>query len=504
MSLYNADPEAGYQALELRFQTVTRIIEILNANLPVESKVREMGQALGELLPFDRFSLGLLWANRWYILDDEGLHVEEIYRTRFESDDFSATRWVISSQTSCFRPDISDERRFEYDETLVAEGIRSDLVVPLVADDHVIGTFNFASRTAGAYSEAQCQSAESIASAVAAVVRLLQDQLFLDGLREISEAVQGTLDLDIVLQMMLTHIRSQGYDRVRVYLYDEVAYDLVGAVQAGGEVVDDFEGFRIPIDKDVYSRVIFKGRRARIYKFGELGRGWRKQIEKVFDGLDYREKAELPLFVVEDGKDRIVGKITVDNGLSDNPLLQDRLDALMLYASQAAIAIRHAQLYQRLEQEVADRTVQLRESELRFRRLSEATFEGIVISENGVILDVNEQYCNMLGYAYDEMIGRAVLTLVVPEMQARVHKYITEGYEDPYESAVVRANGTVFPIEVRGRNISLDGRAVRVTAIRDISEQKNLEQERILLERTSALGELAQGVAHNFNNLLVG
>jgi signal transduction histidine kinase len=69
---------------------------------------------------------------------------------------------------------------------------------------------------------------------------------------------------------------------------------------------------------------------------------------------------------------------------------------------------------------------------------------------------------------------------------------------------MLKKDGSQFPIEVRARTVPYDGRLVRVAAIRDISERKMMEQEKIRLERVNAIGELVQGVAHNFNNLLVG
>ena len=49
----------------------------------------------------------------------------------------------------------------------------------------------------------------------------------------------------------------------------------------------------------------------------------------------------------------------------------------------------------------------LRESEERFRRLSEATFEGILIHEGSVALNANDQFCEMFGYQPDELLGEA-------------------------------------------------------------------------------------------------
>lgn len=494
----------GYQVLAKRHTVVMRIFEVLNAHLSEVEKVQAVGEALRELVPFDRFGLGLLWLNRWYVLTAEGLEKVDIQRTDVMPKNFSASKWVVQNREVLLRPSIADDQRFIYDQQLLAEGLKSDLAIPLVVEDAVVGTFNFLSKEEHAYDAVALEMATSVASGVAAVVKLFQDQLFLEGVREISEAVQGSLDLDQVLQMILEHIQSQGYDRVRVYLFEEAANELVGVAQAGGVLRKPFQHLRLPITSDTFPKISSLDHRAYVYKNGELKPYLRRLLDEVFEGFEFKEKADLPLFVIENGKDRIIGKITLDNGLSDRPLLQDRLDALMVYASQAAIAIRHAQLYKRLENEVEDRTAQLRESEERFRRLSEASFEGVVISEQGIVVDVNQQYCQMLGYEREELLNEPVLRYVAPQFQERVRKYIEMNYEDPYESSMVCKDGSMFPIEVRARTVPQEGRMIRVSAIRDLSDRKIMEQEQIRLERVNAIGELAQGVAHNFNNILVG
>ncbi len=51
----------------------------------------------------------------------------------------------------------------------------------------------------------------------------------------------------------------------------------------------------------------------------------------------------------------------------------------------------------------------LRESEERFSRLSLASFEGIAITGEGIVLDANQQLAKMLGYELHELMGKSVL-----------------------------------------------------------------------------------------------
>ncbi|MDY7031796.1 MAG: PAS domain S-box protein [Thermodesulfobacteriota bacterium] len=118
----------------------------------------------------------------------------------------------------------------------------------------------------------------------------------------------------------------------------------------------------------------------------------------------------------------------------------------------------------------------LRESEERFRRLSEASFEGIFIHDRGEIIDMNKTLETMLGYKYSEGIGENLISFVAPEYIDLIVQKFRSGYELPYEAACIKEDGSILPIEICAKNAIYDGRTVRVVAIRDITERKRVEK----------------------------
>jgi len=118
----------------------------------------------------------------------------------------------------------------------------------------------------------------------------------------------------------------------------------------------------------------------------------------------------------------------------------------------------------------------LQESEERFRQLSDATTEGIIIHNKGRILEVNKAFCKMLGYEENEMIGMDALMLAVPEAREMIMQRITSGDENPYEVIGIRKDGTNIHCEVSARKITYKGIELRVVAFRDISRRKLYEK----------------------------
>ena len=125
-----------------------------------------------------------------------------------------------------------------------------------------------------------------------------------------------------------------------------------------------------------------------------------------------------------------------------------------------------------------DRTLtQLRESEERFKNLAAAAFEGICISENGRILDVNNQFLTMFGHGQrDEMIGRQIIELVAPESRELVMEAIRDGRETIYVHQLLRKDGSIFFAEAQAKMVRTGNRTLRMTALRDVTERKNAEQ----------------------------
>ncbi|MBN1221586.1 MAG: PAS domain S-box protein, partial [Anaerolineae bacterium] len=122
----------------------------------------------------------------------------------------------------------------------------------------------------------------------------------------------------------------------------------------------------------------------------------------------------------------------------------------------------------------------LRESEDRFRIFAdEVSFEGIIIHDEGKILDVNRQFSQMHGYERSELIGMtdSLAKTIAPEYREIVLKHIQEGYKKPYGAVALKKDGSTFPIEIRAKIIPFHGKMVRATAVRDITERVRAEEE---------------------------
>jgi len=115
----------------------------------------------------------------------------------------------------------------------------------------------------------------------------------------------------------------------------------------------------------------------------------------------------------------------------------------------------------------------------RYRSLLEAGFEALVIHDVGLILDVNDAVTAISGYTAKELIGSRTIDLVAPDMRDMVEKLYRAHTEDNllYETALQHKDGRRVEVEVRSRMIRYYGQAVRVIAMRDITQSKQSSEQ---------------------------
>jgi len=113
----------------------------------------------------------------------------------------------------------------------------------------------------------------------------------------------------------------------------------------------------------------------------------------------------------------------------------------------------------------------------RFQVFSESTFEGVVLSEDRTIIEINDQLLQLMGYSRDEAIGADILPLIHPDDLPKVLPGILANQEQITEHRMVRKDGSVMFVESHGKPLNIHGQRIRITLIRDITERRRAEEE---------------------------
>ncbi len=152
----------------------------------------------------------------------------------------------------------------------------------------------------------------------------------------------------------------------------------------------------------------------------------------------------------------------------------------------------------------------LRESEERYRTLVENSPDGIYMAElpEGRIRFVNRAVCEMFGCSPQEALSMKPWDVLVQEEVPRARHLLKKALEGhpmpavPFSFKALHKDGSALTVEVRFARVRYQGRDAIQAMVRDVTEHELLERQLQHSQRMQALGTLASGVAHEFNNIL--
>jgi len=159
----------------------------------------------------------------------------------------------------------------------------------------------------------------------------------------------------------------------------------------------------------------------------------------------------------------------------------------------------------------------LKESEEKYRTQFEEALDAIFIADagTGILVDCNPAGSKLVGRANSELIGKHQRILHPPEevegeFTKTFKQHLIEKEGEALEAQVIRKNGEIRDVSIKANIFKFKGKKVLQGIFRDITSQKRAEEEKEKLQaqlsqaqKIEAIGTLAGGIAHNFNNLLM-
>lgn len=135
-----------------------------------------------------------------------------------------------------------------------------------------------------------------------------------------------------------------------------------------------------------------------------------------------------------------------------------------------------------LEKIIFDEKITIKEDALKvaqnnFEKLSNLTFEGILIHKEGIAIDVNYSFTKMFGYKKEELIGKNVVELLFDKKHhQKIYFNAKKANVFNFEIEGIRKDNSTFFVEIESKFIQVeDSKNTRVVAIRDISRRKKAE-----------------------------
>jgi two-component system, sensor histidine kinase and response regulator len=127
--------------------------------------------------------------------------------------------------------------------------------------------------------------------------------------------------------------------------------------------------------------------------------------------------------------------------------------------------------------ELKRRELELSESEERFRRLSEAAMDGIIIHDRGIIQDASRAAGSILGYDPADIIGHHVESFLTPDHRGLIGERLSKRIESRITVHARHRDGRQILLEAENRYVSHNGRMMSMVCFRDVTEWRHAEDQ---------------------------
>ncbi len=310
-------------------------------------------------------------------------------------------------------------------------------------------------------------------------------------LNNINRILASSLDVRQVMKAVHSELkRVLDSERMTITLLEErgegFRYFALEKDYEAGELV---EGVVYPKEKTAFGKAVDTGAPV-IVKDTAIKDSWINE-KLLQEGI--RSSLVFPL----EYKGKVIG--TLNFGSREPDYFHERhLDLIRQIVPGLAISIQNALLLS-----------EIKGSEEKYRAVVEGAHDGIcVIGMDNRFRYINKRMAEIMGYPLEELIGMDFREVLDEESKALVtDRYIRrqrgEAVTSRYEFNVVRKDGEIRNAEISS-NIIKDsqGNIHTIAFIKDITEGKRMEEQLLQTEKLRALGEMASGVAHDFNNAL--
>ncbi|MBT3421247.1 MAG: PAS domain S-box protein, partial [Bacteroidetes bacterium] len=141
----------------------------------------------------------------------------------------------------------------------------------------------------------------------------------------------------------------------------------------------------------------------------------------------------------------------------------------------------------------------LEKSEAKFRTLSNATFESILITSSGILIETNQTAAEMFDYSINELRNKEITSLFAPDYRKIIQNRLTGVKDKPVDIIGLKKDGQLFDAQVRIKSMDYKGQVVKVMAVRDITAKKRTENIQSVVFKIANAVNITKDLVELFN-----
>ena len=472
IAVENARLFAGEQERRRFASTLREIAQTVNSTLDPAQVFTAVLEQLERVIGYDSASIFLLEDTRLRMVAARGFSQAEAGSVVIPFDPSVLIGRVLSTRRPLVVADVQlDAGWVRTDQNPESRDIHGWIGAPLVVRDRGVGVLSVDSRRPGAYGAEEMEVVLAFADHAATAVA--NAQLFdeaqrrvhaMVALAETARVVTASLNLDEVLQRILEQTwQSMRLEAASLALIRPGSGELEFRA-ARGKGAESVVGIRLKAGQGLVGWVVEHGEPVVVPDTAADPRFSPEVDQRI--GFATRAVACAPIRVQE----QTIGALEAINPeRGDFP--PDQMELLTGIAGLAGTAIAHAQLF-------ADTQA----ARQRYAGLFEDSIDSILISDlASIITEANHSAEEFLGYPRQELLGRSVLSLHVPDNPDRLPQdlsSLTSGQTLSYNGRATHRLGHPLPIEIYIKRIDIGSLPFLQWILRDVSERQALDELR--------------------------
>ncbi len=350
----DADKAAGIQRRAMQLQTLVSTVKRLHATLDSEDLLQFLVENIQTRFQYAYVGVFLLDESATTLVECavKGVNafLEDAKPQRVLMDGRGLISLAAAKRETIYSADVIQD--VEYVPMAALQDIQSELVIPLVVGDDLLGVLDIRANKYHNFQSGDIDVFESLAGSLSAAIRnamlygvehsrrLLSEKLY-----EIGRAVSGTLDLHQVLDLILDSLALiVHYDRASVLLESGNELEIVAA--RGYPPESNPLNIRVKIKEEDVFRTIYRTQKP-------------LSVPEILDRQDWYQVKTLPQarswvgLPLINAEEKVIGMLSLTRELP-NPYTKDEIALGAAFAGQAAVALQNAQLYNKLSKAYVD------------------------------------------------------------------------------------------------------------------------------------------------------
>lgn len=379
--------------------------------------------------------------------------------------------WVALHGESLLVPDVTQDPRY----IAVAPGIHSELAIPLIAGDVVLGVFNLESEKINAFDDDDVRLMTALAHQI--TIALENARLFqsvraqakhLKILQAVSQKIVATLDIDQLLNEVCRAVAEAfGFEHVAILLVDDEHHDLYFGAQLGCK--EETQDLRLPIygDKGITTIAAATLRPVLVPDVS-------KHARYIAFSDCVRSELAIPLFI----SDRLVGVLNLES--SELNRFNDKDVRLMTALGQQVTgALENARLFNNVRAqagELAQMASNIADEKRKLDAILRNIADGLIVTDSdGKITLANPAFAYMFGKPAAALVDKKIEKVIAQRDLLRLIDSANRNSRASFTGELPMESGRTF--KATASAIQEDNRVLGVaTVVHDVSHEKEVDR----------------------------